>query len=775
MNESYQPRPIRPDSIIDLRPKTSRRSVSWRDLTAIRIIIFLVHLVWDVAVLIFGFIYKILRSLGLAFINLFFGFKKISTDLKKTKTELTKLTKLTKEEIKQETVSLIAPATKRSSPVFRLLNFILLLCLIILPFVLYSSWRALTPLKEAILQKTNSAVLSLFSAKDLIQEQNLAGAQISFVEASNNFLKAQASLKQINQGLLNLAGILPGEQFRLASESQHLLNAGTLAARLGADLTSAAAVTGQTKVTAWLDHFISVATPATDEASSLVDELNKIKVTNLPEQYRQQFLDLRQQAILLAPSLKEAVGLAQELSIFLGKQYDKRYLLVFQNNSEKRASGGFIGSFATFDVSQGNIKNITVPKGGSYDTEAGLYKRILAPEPLWLVNTLWHFWDANWWPDWPKSAQKLAWFYEKSNGPTVDGVISLTPTVIERLLQIHGPIDMTKDYGVIITADNFWTVTQTFSEQKPSVTKEPKKIIGDLMTKLMEDLPKNMNTDKALAMMAMLEKSLDEKQILFYFNDPSLEKTVNNFGWDGGIKNTDYDYLMVTTTNIGGQKSDRAIKETINHNSEILLDGSIIDTLTIERAHTAFKNQPFVGFRNVSWVRVYVPEGSELISASGFNQPDPIFFKAPAKNLELDPDLANERAATIDPNSSTKIYTENNKTVFANWSMVDPGNTAVIKLTYRLPFVVKPTAEPKNIIDKIRNYFQVRGTPHYSLLVQKQAGEIGTIINSNLQLANNWQILWKYPEGLKINDTGWSISQPLDTDMFITTLYNYKK
>jgi len=76
-----------------------------------------------------------------------------------------------------------------------------------------------------------------------------------------------------------------------------------------------------------------------------------------------------------------------------------------------------------------------VPSGGGYDTEAGLTEFIAAPEPLHLVDPLWHFWDANWWPDWEKSAKKLMWFYEKSDGPTVDGVISITPTVIEKIIR----------------------------------------------------------------------------------------------------------------------------------------------------------------------------------------------------------------------------------------------------------------------------------------------------------------------------------------------------
>ncbi|HCX28112.1 MAG TPA: hypothetical protein DHI91_03160, partial [Candidatus Portnoybacteria bacterium] len=50
--------------------------------------------------------------------------------------------------------------------------------------------------------------------------------------------------------------------------------------------------------------------------------------------------------------------------------------------------------------------------------------------------------DANWFADFPSSAKKIMSFYEKAGGSTADGVISLTPTIIERLLSMTGPIEM---------------------------------------------------------------------------------------------------------------------------------------------------------------------------------------------------------------------------------------------------------------------------------------------------------------------------------------------
>ena len=432
-----------------------------------------------------------------------------------------------------------------------------------------------------------------------------------------------------------------------------------------------------------------------------------------------------------------------------------------------------MGSYALVDISRGGIKNISVPKGGSYDTEAGLLERIVAPKPLWLLNPLWHFWDANWWPDWPTTAKKLQWFYEKSDGPTVDGVISLTPTVIERLLAIHGPVDMTKEYGVVISAENFWTVTQTFSEQKPSVTTEPKKIIGDLMTRLVEDLPKNMTPEKTFALISMLESSLDQKHILLYFNNKDLEQTVTKFGWDGKIKNTDKDYLMVTSTNIGGQKTDRVISEQINLETEILPDGRIIDTLILTRQHNGVNRELFTGVRNVDWLRVYVPEHSRLISASGFHQPDAHYFDEPDSSWKEDPDLKNENTATTDPESGTKVYSENGKTVFANWTMLDPGETVQLRLQYELPFTLQ-TRKVSSWQNSVWSYFKTDPSYQYSLLVQKQPGVISQKLNSKLSVANGWEPVWKHSDALQVSNNGWELSQDLQTDNYSIVLFHKK-
>lgn len=787
---------------------TSRFEIAFRRLTIIRLFFWLGRIIKRGIFLLGQVLFKILRFFGLLLIEVGYGLKLKLVDWryvqKKEKIKLRsifffclsviwlvpkaifrffkRLSELsidtaarsregiieeTKYEFKRQT-----PAEIKWSFKWSFVNFVLTLLILITPIIVFAHWRKLEEIKQTVLSSGITAFEKLFSAKTFLEEQNVPQAQTAFTEASSNFLKAQQDLSAVHSFLFEVASYVPNKSVRLASTGRHLLSAGQLSAQLGGELSQALVLPAgqEANVSNFLNNFLAHAKPALPIAKNLEKEMSKIDKSALPENYQEQFLDFSDKVRFLSQSLDEAIKLASEANIFLGEKIDKRYMLVFQNNTEKRGPGGFIGSFALVDIRRGQITRLTVPKGGTYDTEAGLTHLVAAPEPLRLLNPRWHFWDANWWPDWPTSAKKLMWFYENSNGPSVDGVISLTPTVIERALAIIGPIDMTKDYGVVITSENFWTVTQTFAEQKPDVTKEPKKIISDLINRILEELPKRLTPEKTIALIALMEKNLNEKQVMAYFEDPILESSTNRFGWGGNIEKTSGDYLLVANTNIGGQKTDKVISETLDHEAEILPDGSIIDTLTIRRQHNGIRGDTFVGVRNVDWMRIYVPKGSQLISASGFKSPDPSLFELADPKSEKDPDLQLENQAEVDILSNTKIYTENDKTVFANWSMVDPGDTAVITLQYKLPFkIIAP--ESSGWQGMIKKLLQTESSLHYTLLAQKQPGALSTVLHSKLRIKKNISLHWQYPQGAA-TENGWSIDRPLDTDFFAAILYN---
>jgi len=770
--------------------------------------------------------FKVCHAVGFSvlFISrfVFFLFKKIFTvaqDFKKNKKQKIKIVDINIEEVfkhgrKSGKAGCFIPKIFKPLSFKPFLTFLLILIVLTMPFKALIFYSGISNLKDRIFGISANAVEDIKSASNYAIDLEFAKADSDFSKASRNFLKAKNEFEEINVFLNVISALIPNQKLKLAGDADLFLEAGSLSAEIGAELSRILNVFNEpeTSVKKVFDSFQDCSGNLSLKVSRFAAVIKKINAQALPKEYQGIFNDIKNKAILLDENLNEFLSIIDLARIFLGFDQDQRYLFVFQNNAELRASGGFIGSFALVDFSSGEIKNMEAPTGGSYDTDGGLHEKIIAPEPLHLVDPQWHFWDANWWPDWTTSAEKLMWFYEKSKGPTVDGVISFTPAVLENFLKIIGEIDMIEEYGIMFNSENVWQILQVISEQKPrdhhdydkyaklykdiigeerfalleqkndtavsgakEVIKkqhEPKKIIGDLMGEIVLKLRTGLNKEMFFGLTDVLLKSLNEKHFMFYFTDDALQAKVAEYGWSGEMKKSNWDYLMVVNTNIAGAKTDKVIKEEIRHKSNVADDGAIINTVTITRRHTGYAGDPMLGVRNVNWLRVYVPLGSTLLSASGFSAPDKEYFASPEEYWEKDDYLsATEGMGVIDKQSGTKIYQEKYKTVFANWCMVNPGETIVVRLKYVLPFKMQIAQKENNLQNKINNFLnpeQKDLCPH-ALLVQKQPGSIGSEFKSELVLPDNFIIKWQY--GQEANkQNSWLISDVLNTDKYWAAL-----
>ncbi|PLX27841.1 hypothetical protein C0583_01225 [Candidatus Parcubacteria bacterium] len=660
--------------------------------------------------------------------------------------------------------------------------FAMVLFILVLLFKALTYYGVINDLKGRVLGVSEEAVGDIKNAGNYATELDFSQASLEFAQASENFSKAQEEIGVVSKFLQVLQKLIPNSKIELAADAEYVLESGKISSEIGKEVSQMFVNFSELEEKSIANVYL-VFSESIFKLRILTEDLyqnvSQIDSENIPLEHQETFNLTLEKTRQIRDSFKELSLLMEDFRVFLGFESEKRYLLIFQNNSEMRASGGFMGSFALVDFRNGELVNIEVPEGGTYDTEAGLLDRIISPEPMHIVNPLWHLWDSNWWPDWKKSAKKIEWFYERSDGSSVDGVIAFTPDVVENLLRAMGPLDMQKTHGVTIDADNFWEVTQTFAEAKPEThpayeplpytpenkasgtsimeagnNNKPKKIIGDLIAVIKEELPLRLNKDMFLEILAGAERSLAAKHVLFYFDDWQLQNKFEQLGWAGRIEETSWDYLMVVNTNISGGKSDRAIEQEISHNAELQSDGSIVDTLTIARTHTGEKGEEFVGVKNLDWMRIYVPLGSEFIEASGFWPPSEELFEDPEEGWLEDPDLENEKSFTRDRISWTKIYNESQKTVFANWAQVDPGKTVVITIKYKLPFSLDMNTPPTKELGA------------YALFLQKQPGAKSCNIESSLVLSDEVRPIWHYPEDLNTGVYGWHREDVLDEDKY---------
>jgi hypothetical protein len=682
---------------------------------------------------------------------------------------------------------------KKTSKAKSVLFFFLFLLLLVLPFKFFTYYSLFfeDASKERIMEKSFSALEKFVLASDDISNLNLDSAQQNFFQAGQNFIALEQELGAVDELVSFLASFSSKDKIKLASESKNIASLGSYLSSSGDSLSLALdallrSFSDSGDIDKDLSDFYFHAQQAEDDFKKANDILQSIETSSVPLDYRDDFADLKKIFNVLELNMSSLLDSFSSLRTLLGIDIDKRYLLVFQNNAEMRASGGFIGSYALLDIGQGEIKNIEIPFGGSYDTEGGLRTLVEAPKPLHLLDSAWSFWDANWWPDWRMSAQNLMWFYEKSDGPSVDGVIALNTDVLVDVLRVTGEIDMRDKFGVVVGPDNAWDVLQEIVEvtgqpelyeektlktdilnrikeeedlasssdkSKESFARnEPKKIIADLMSSILDKFSNNMSKDMMLESLRFLEKNLNEKNILLYFNDVEIQEEVEDHFWGGRIKNSPLDYLMIVDTNIGGGKTDRFIENNFSLDVEVDENGDIINRLRIEKKHQGVQGELFSGIRNVNWLRVYVPEGSTLIKAKGFSQPDQSYFKETkdfyTKNQILE---ETENQAKIDLESGTKVYQESDKTVFANWSMLDPGEEVVIEIDYKLPFNIFSEDELEEDA-WFSDIFPEQKTENYSLLWQKQPGSGKANFKFNFQNNSSLNTFWSYPDFSDFDD-----------------------
>lgn len=631
-------------------------------------------------------------------------------------------------------------------------------------FVSLLGWaQKAASLKEAVLNSGLAAYDSLLAAKQSLIRMDFLEAEKNFNKAYNDFASADSQINKAGGRLIVLLGKIPGltgvsSRLRLVRIGEDLSRAGrdfsgilSLLARKPAEDSSENA--NKTPFSVLLAQARENLARGLESLASAKYNLDRTKISSLPSVVQSQMTTLKNKMPEILEVSASGLNWIDKALQILGHEKAKKYLFIFQNNAEARATGGFIGSYGVIDLDQGEIKNIFIE--GIFNPDGQLREKIIPPRPIQKVAVSWGMRDANWFADFPTSAEKIIRFYEKTGGPTVDGVISLTPSVIERMLELTGPIEM-PEYGVSLGSDNFVEVTQYKVEIDYDKTlNEPKKILADFAPRFIEKVRRAME-ENSPEIIKIINQALLEKHILVYFSEPVLENFVKAQGWAGEILSSQSDYLNVVNTNINGQKTDRVVEQKIKYSSAIEEDGSIIDTVEIIRQHLG-GSLPFKWYNgvNIDYLRVYAPKGSVLLFASG-NKIEEYIPPADYEKLEFKSDadiLAQEQGLKIDPVSGTQIFEETEKTVFGNWVYLNPGETAVLTYKYRLPFKISSSAKSAD----------------FSLLAQKQSGSPG----SKLEIKVVWPLSWEVkslPGGFMQNSN--QVTQ--ETDLGLDRLFNFK-
>jgi len=321
--------------------------------------------------------------------------------------------------------------------------------------------------------------------------------------------------------------------------------------------------------------------------------------------------------------------ITEDLPQILGKDGRKTYLVLFQNNTELRPTGGFIGSFALLTLEGGRMTDFSV--SDVYSADGQLKGHIEPPAPIrqYLKEANWFLRDSNWDPDFPTSAKRAEWFIDKEIDRQVDGVLAVDLHPVKDLVEIVGPVYL-PDYEMDITSENLYEKTQAEVHEDffPGTHKK-----ASFLTALSRNLVSalgGLDGSQKLEVLRSAYKNLEERHIQLYLHSENTQNQISQLGWAGEVRASDCgpgcysDFLGLVEANVGVNKANYFVAR----NQDLAIDfgnGQINRELTISFINSA---NPGLGAPAVykSYVRVLVPADSipagdfEVTETRGFKE-----------------------------------------------------------------------------------------------------------------------------------------------------------
>ncbi len=435
-----------------------------------------------------------------------------------------------------------------------------------------------------------------------------------------------------------------------------------------------------------LDKLVAKVDPISSDIDMANAKIAKINPNRYPKKFgtmviRDRIINIQEQFEGMASLFVDAKPLIKKLPEILGSKEEKTYLILYQNDKERRATGGFLTFYAVLKIRNGKM---TIGQSNDiYSLDESIANHPKAPQEIITYHkgvTQFNIRDSNLSPDFVESVKLFESLYQKSGSRVkYDGIIAMDSKILVDMLTIFGDTQVS---GVDFSAKidkrcdcpaAIYTLFDIVDRPVGYFKENRKGILGDLMYALFYKAIGYSPSKYWGTLMQTMYKNLQEKHILLYFVNSDIQKSVEQINFAGKIKDYKGDYLHINNVNFAGAKSNMFINESIDSKT----NGS-------DREVTINFRNPYphsdcnlergglclnATLRN--WIRFYVPKGSKLISLQGSTM-------------------------------KVQTYDDLGKTVFEGFLEVPTQGQATVIVKYTLPASIDSN--------------------NYSLLIQKQPG-----------------------------------------------------
>ncbi len=435
-----------------------------------------------------------------------------------------------------------------------------------------------------------------------------------------------------------------------------------------------------------------------------------------------------------------------------------------QNEDELRPTGGFLTGGGVITIENGRILDLALKDSNGVDNWRDK-PYDLPPQPLvdFMLSEMFLFRDANFWANFPQSAQTAMDLYAYGQDESaLNGAVAIDQEFMRLLIDATGPIAI--DESREINAQNLIRTLQRARDP------EEGQAIGDwvgdrkaflsgfagaIRTKLESDFTSVDPVKLARNMLA----ALDQRHVQVYMLDGGTAQALTDAGWDGRLPEAPPgDFWMVVDTNVGFNKANLFINRAFDYTVDLRTPDAPSARLTTTYAHGGEPTdtpcyqgveQEFeagTGYLTLAnkcywnYVRVFAPTGSQLTDSSRHVVPAETLFSG----TQWD-------SIALPIQDTTWLAT------FANFMLLPQGESAEFFVAYDLPQAIL-TSLPDD-------------TTLYELHIQKQAGTRPEPLQVQVQLPDGAEILEVFPAEAIPAGSAVQLDMVMDGDTVIRIRY----
>ncbi len=321
---------------------------------------------------------------------------------------------------------------------------------------------------------------------------------------------------------------------------------------------------------------------------SLQNQHKRIPQIIIPYQYQElkQNLDNRVQALSpFITVLQTILDIQHE-----AQKNNERILILLQNTNEPRSTGGFVGSFVIIDFTDTHIE---WKLEDMYALDRLIQKESLIPAPEFFhdLSKDISLRDANFFPDFPTSAQQYQKFFESIGEPIPNHIIALNQNIVSDIIAPLKPF-IIEEWGIEVSHNNIDLMLQFLLGSSIAGRFNIRAPIA-LLSKTLWNHIQEPQTLQALIKNINLNAFTQKKHIQLYAQNPELQKKYDTLGISGRlIQNPNADnFLYFDFINIGANKSEKFVWTKIQHDSHIQKNGTVKNKIRLRRTHAIQPNE----------------------------------------------------------------------------------------------------------------------------------------------------------------------------------------